>query len=320
MGRIRQHVRMSNRFAEYLTGAFEGAPPSLDVAQYDSSNFKEGANRVKTANIRKMFGQMKVGDLVIVPGTIFDPILFGEISSAFDFRSRRVINARQSAREVQFREVEWYRTDVMRADLPRDLQIYLSKPPAIAYVARDRTTENFFHFAYESYIYHNSSFELLRAPKYSGKDPRETEDANRLVCYFIAAYAAMEKNQLEHFVALDFDQAIEDFYDKDFILSYSQVFRSPGQIGLLAAGVLLGAFVSVCTAIAVNTNAAVSTKTEIHIENKGDDPTLGGQINNLEARVNYLISSMGEKQLSAALKKGHRARKNLGLRSKVRIK
>jgi hypothetical protein len=242
---------MSNRYAEYLTGGFGGSPPPLDPSRFDNSNFKEGTNRVKTANIRKMFGLMHVGDLVVVPGTIFDPILFGEITSGFDYRERRTINARQSAREVHFREVEWNRVDVLRGELPRSLQMYLSKPPAIANVPRDKNTEEFFHYAYESYIYNDHSFELFRAPDYSGKDPRETEDANRLICYFIAAYAAIEEEKLESFLKLDFDQALDKFYNEDLVLSYSQVFRSPGQIGLMAAGVLLGGFVTVCTAIAV---------------------------------------------------------------------
>jgi hypothetical protein len=123
--------------------------------------------------------------------------------------------------------------------------VYLSKPPAIAQVLRSNDTEEFFNLAYPAYVLADRSAVIMDGPKYDGKDPLATIEANYLVSYFIAAFGAIEKDKLPEFAKLNVQGAIAKFYDRSLVQSFSQNFNSPGKYGLIALSAILGAFVSV---------------------------------------------------------------------------
>lgn len=318
--KIRQHVRMSNAIAEHQSRDSTKNPPSPDPGQYSGEPFKERSSTIKAGNVRRLYDSLKVGDLVIVPGSAFNPVLFGEVSQNFNPNLTIMTQSRGSPRKVQYRKVKWYRTDVIRSDLPQILQVYLSKPPAIANVPRDSKTERFFHFAYDSYILRQHSFELFRAPLYQGNDPRATEDANRLITYFSAAYCAIEKDKLSDFINLEFEQAIDKFFDDELIEAYSQVFKSPGQIGMLSAAIVMGGFVSICTNVATSSLTHQEIHSGVEITNSIDSKNYENYKKALEDKINPFLKSLSKKELKNIQNKGYRSKQKLGLTSKAKLK
>lgn len=316
IGEIRQHVRMSNAVDAYEREDFNLGPPSSNPNAYSSDTFKDHSSRIKASNVKKMYGLLSVGDLIVVPGGPFDPLLFGEVSEEFDARQYLSVNNKDAIRDVQFRAVKWTRTNAIRSELPIKLQTYLSKPPAISEVSREKDGEKFYPFAYKSFILDDSSYEYIEAPDYSGKNPRETEDANQLISYFIAAFAAIESDRVKEFALLDFDDALDEFYNPKLVYAYAQVFRSPGYFGMLAAAATLAGFVAAGTTLAVSNISIDSIKNGIRLENSESNNSQSPETKEIQQRLNYLMKSLNEDKLKKLKRKGRRAKQNLGLRTK----
>lgn len=311
---------MSNAFDQYERSNFSETYPSEKLSHYSSEPFSERSSRVKASNIRRMFFDLQVGDLVMVPGGPFDPILFGEITEPFDPQILIPAKARRSERIVQVRRVNWTRTDSMRANIPFDLQKYFQKPPAISRVPRDAGTERLYGFAYESYVLRNLSFQLFDAPGYSGRDPRGTEDTNQLISYLIAACDAIDRGQIEDFASLDWDDAIEAYYNEELVLSYEQVFRSPGHLALMAAAASLAAFVGAGVSVSISSYGVKDVKEGIVITNSENTSKISGIEKDTEKKINYLMNSLGEDKIKKMKKKGVNGNKKLRLRPRSTVK
>jgi hypothetical protein len=224
---IRRHVRMSVAVANYIrTDATK--VPSRNPKFYSDKPFKNRGDTVLASSVRKLFAKMRVGDLVVVPGLMFEPVYFGEITSDFDANDMISVG-RYGVEAIPYRRIRWLNLGVARHLIPQSLQVYLSKPPAIAQVLRSSDTEEFFNLAYPAYVLADRSAVIMDGPKYDGKDPLATIEANYLVSYFIAAFGAIEKDKLPEFAKLDVQAAIAKFYDRSLVQSFSQNFNSPGK-------------------------------------------------------------------------------------------
>lgn len=317
---VRQHVRKSNAFDEYERSNFSESPPSESLTHYSDEPFGERSSRVKASNIRRMFFDLEIGDLIMVPGGPFDPILFGEVEKPFDPELLIRAKSRKTERIVQGRRVTWTRTDALRANIPFDLQKYFQKPPAISRVPRDASTERLYGFAYESYVLRDLSFQLFDAPGYSGRDPRGTEDTNQLVSYLIAAYAAIDRGKIEDFAALDWDDAIEIYYNEELVLSYEQVFRSPGHLALMAAAASLAAFVGAGVSVSISNYDAQDIKKGMTIVNSENTTPTTAIEKDTEKKINFLMKSLGEDKIKKMKKKGINGKQKLRLRPRSTVK
>jgi hypothetical protein len=143
---IRRHVRMSLAIANYIrTNATK--VPSRNPRFYSDKPFKNRGDTVLASSVRKLFGKIKVGDLILVPGLMFEPVYFGEIISDFDTKDTISVG-RYGVEEIPYRRIRWLNLGVARHMIPQLLQVYLSKPPAIAQILRSNDTEKFFNLAY----------------------------------------------------------------------------------------------------------------------------------------------------------------------------
>lgn len=313
---IRQHVRMSQTLRRYHESSVAKTAPSRRASTYSDQPF-DGKGRVLAGNVRKLFAKMKIGDLVIVPGrSAFGDVSFGEIISDFD--PKDTLTVKSFADEIQYRRVRWVTTNVPRQSIPIHLQGYLSKPPAIAAVPRSEFTDEFFSFAYPSFVLADKSAVVLRGPGYDGKNPLDITEANIIVSYFISAFNAIDKNKLAEFSQLEINAAIEKFYNRDLVISYTQNFNSPGKFGLLAASAVLAGFVSMGVAISISQKSPDIFQGEIKVTNsvsplESDVPSEAG------IKLGHLLKSLGKDKIEKVQKYGAESKNKIGLNTPVKI-
>lgn len=317
MDAIRQHVRMAIALHEYHRSGIRNRPPSKNPKTYSDAPFEEHSSRVRAGNVRRLYKEVRAGDLVVVPGAAFQPVLFGEITDDFDPKHQISVPGRDYL-PIQYRSVKWTRTNVSRSDIPVDLQRYFLKPPAVAEIARTDATERIYSYAYDSYILREKSFTFFPGPDYSGNDPLETSEANQLISYFVAAYSAIERNKLDEFASLNMLDAIETYYDKDLLESYVQVFRSPGYFSMMTKVTLLAAFVASGVTIATTNVMPAAITDGIRITNSASANPNKDQ-EHLETQLDFLMKSLKEPQLNEMKEKGNRAKKKLGLSAQSKI-
>jgi hypothetical protein len=197
--------------------------------------------------------------------------------------------------------------------------MYLSKPPAIARVGRSQQTDEFFKFAYPSFVLAEKSAVMIDGPKYDGKDPLATLEANYLVSYFISAFSAIEHDQLAQFADLDVREAISKFYDKSLVLSFSQNFNSPGKFGLVALSAALATFVSAGIALSLKNLNLSDLQGGIEVTNSisPDDAHIAKDSG---IKLDFLFNSLHKKQIDEVNGLAKEAEKHIGLTTPVKVR
>jgi hypothetical protein len=314
--KLRQHTRMSLAMAEYLRGATKRVP-SRNPRTYSDDVFKDRADQVLASNVRKMFGKMKVGDLVVVPGKVFEPVYFGEVGADFS-ADDTIFVERYGDEPIPCRKVRWLNAGVQRIEIPPYLQGYLSKPPAIARVQRSIDTEEFFRLAYPSVVLAEKSAVIMDGPLYDGKNPLATHEANFLVSYFISAFSAIEEEKLEEFSKLDVKSAIEKFYDPELVQSFTQNFNSPGKFGLQALSAALAIFVSAGIAISLLNFTVSELAGGIEVTNSvsAEDAQIASDAG---VKLDYLFNALHKEQIEEINSLAKKAQENVGLETPVQV-
>jgi hypothetical protein len=312
---VRRHVRMSMAIADYVRSVTTKAP-SRNPNLYSDKPFKDRGDGVLANSVRKMFARMKIGDLVIVPGLAYQLVYFAEVISDFD-AADIVSVSRYGDEELPYRRIRWLNIGVARHLIPQHLQGYLSKPPAISQLARSNDTEDFFRLAYPAYVLADRSAVMMDGPKYDGKNPLATIEANYLVSYFIAAFAAIEKDQLKEFASLDVVAAIEKFYDRSLVQSFTQNFNSPGKYGLIALSAILGAFVSV----AISVSLKGFSENDLHqgIEVTNSVSPADAHLKDTGIKLDYLFKSLHQQQIQELNSLAKKSKDNIGLTTPVQV-
>jgi hypothetical protein len=312
---VRQRTRMSIAIADYIR---MGGPkvPSRVPSSYSDAKLEDGPEKTLASNVRKMFGRMKIGDLVVVPGQTFAPVHFGEIISDFDSADTISIE-RYPGEHIPVRRVRWL-NQVPRAMVPYDLQMYLSKPPAAQMVPRMLHTEEFFRLAYPSFVLAEKSAVIMEGPKYDGKHPLATHEANLLVSYFIAAYSAIEQEKLHKFKDLGIHDAIAAYYDADLVQSFSQNFNSPGKFALAAFSAAMAVFVSAGIALSLRGPGEEEFKKGIEVTNS-ISPEDAHIAKDSGVKLQYLYNSLQKKEIDQLKSLADKAKENIGLRTPVQV-
>lgn len=313
--KIRQHTRMSLAMADYVRGD-GGRVPSRNPTAYSEEPFRDNSHRVLASNVRKMFGKMKTGDLVVVPGRMFMPVYFGEVTSEFEANDTISVE-RYADEKTPFRHVRWLNEGVPRHLIPTELQVYISKPPAISLVVRSFQTENFFKLAYRSFVLAEKSAVIMDGPRYNGKNPLATHEANYLISYFISAFSAIELERLDEFAKLDIRSAIARFYDEKLVESFTQNFNSPGKAGLVALSAALATFVSGAIAISLQGYSAEVLSAGIEVTNSvsPDDAHIAKDSG---AKLDLLFKALHKQEIIEVNEYARKAKENIGLTTPVK--
>ena len=313
---LRQHTRASIAIANYARSA-SGNPPSRNPASYSDEPFQDRGKQVLATNIGKMFGKVRKGDLIAVPGRILAPVYFGEIVS--DFTADDVLNVeRYGSEKIPFRRVRWLNAGVPRQQIALELQVYLSKPPAIARVPRSFQTDEFFKYAYPSFVLAEKSAVIMDGPKYDGKNPLATHEANFLVSYFISAFSAIEQERLDDFSKMDVRKAIAAFYDKELVLSFTQNFNSPGKFGLAALSAAMAVFVSAGIAISLQDFSLADLQNGIDVTNS-ISPHDAHIAKDSGIKLDYLFNALHKKEIEEINSLAKQAKDNIGLTTPVQV-
>ncbi|WP_322516485.1 hypothetical protein SR870_02560 [Rhodopseudomonas palustris] len=312
---VRQRTRLSMAVADYVRKG-DGQPPARNPSNYSDAKLDDGPEKTLASNIRKMFAKMKAGDLIVVPGQTFAPVHFAEIISDFSANDTIEID-RYPGEQIPVRKVRWL-SQVPRAMVPSELQVYLSKPPAAQMVPRGFQNDQFFRLAYPSFVQAEKSAVMMEGPRYDGKHPLATHEANVLVSYFISAFNAIELNRLQQFTTLDVDQAIAAFYAPALVDSFSQNFNSPGKFGLVAFSAIMATFVSAGIAVSLLGPSDAQLAGGIEVTNS-ISPQDSHAAKSAGVKLQYLYNALQKQEIDRLSDLADKAEKNIGLRTPMKV-
>jgi len=316
---VRRHLRMSDQIYRWLIGARE-EPPSRNPNAYaaDPGNSREPGYRrfiQEIGNIQRLFNEVQVGDLILSPPIgHYNELLIGEVASPWD--ARQVMEAPQLGDErVPYREVVWIRQNISRRDFPPRVARALQNPHAVSEFDAIYY-EDVYKAVYRTFLWGPRSKIDFIADRYSSHDPLETYEGAFLIKYFIAAYGALERNEIQNFHALEPDDAIRQYYNPDLVIEFSQNFNSPGQFTLLGAA-LLAVFVGVSVAIATDP-ADLDVLLNNFDLNAGENPVPEEDVERVKDNIRDLIDGIGRERLNRIKQEfGEKAREKLNLKSEI---
>jgi hypothetical protein len=302
-GEVRRYLREPINFSrpQALT-AYQTSIPSVN-GRPDRSFIAD------LGNIRTMFVDLKVGDLVIMtPSNHYDSLLIGEVKSEWSID--HVMDMPENEEYgLPFREVSWLSHDLTRRDFPARVAQRLQNRKAITRVDSDYY-EPILRLIYHAYIWGNTSKIDIFAPSYDSNDPTSTAEASALIKYAVALAIALEKNELNAFYDLTIDDAVNAYFDPLFVIQISQSFGSPG--GYIAR--LVG------TAAAIAAGAAVA----LALHDEGQPVAQARQ--HIAAQVELAASQPGAdkerlEQLGQSLRAGknHDVQARYGRAAKVKL-
>lgn len=191
------------------------------------------------SNIKTMFVDMKVGDLVIMTQTDhYAPLLIGMVTSKWSDDDTFLLPKEEYT--TPFRRVRWLSHGLTRRDFPALVARRLQNRKAITKVDPE-VYEDIFRLVHRSYIWGNTSKIDIFAPGYSSHDPTATYEASFIIKYAIALYGAALADELDNFHALSVDDAAREYFDPVLALQVAQTFGSPGGyiVRLIGGGALV---------------------------------------------------------------------------------
>jgi hypothetical protein len=314
---LRQRIRYSEALkrARGLTNAGGG---TITRALYSGAPANDTTIPLRV--IRHMFHNMNAGDLVITPtGGLHEPVIFGEVRAPFN-PNEKVRLSRYNFADANARGVRWLDTNATLADIPYAISDRIRRPPAVRQLARDKSTERLFDFAYKSYIKAGEGWSLISAPGYGGADPLALVAPTELVAFCVALYNASKMSA--NISSLSFDQIIAQYYDASDVERFGSKFASPGRFSFLSSDAALSVYVTAAVAALVLGASAFGSaqRPTVEIQN-----TAGGadtEISQSQMQLNYALNALGDAALKEALEKADTSRRQVNLKSdaKVRVK
>lgn len=267
--------------------------------------------------VKHLFQNMTEGDLVVVPGWgAYANVLFGEVMGSVNFDQKDRIYPHAYA-DIQYRNVKWLSTERTKAELG-GLVKYVNKPPAIAEVARNPYNDEFFDFAYDSYIMEDKSWSTITAPKYRSNDPSAISDSVKIVEFAVATFWAIEKGL--SLSGLSFDEVIEKYYSTDGIEHFGLSYASPGRLDFKARNTRLSIYVAsvVAMACAGALSGCKAAATPINVENsETPSPQLNADLKN---QIDVLVTQIDAPTAQQLEKKGAHAVRTTGINTPIAVR
>ncbi|WP_230631138.1 hypothetical protein [Sphingomonas sp. Leaf37] len=264
------------------------------------------------SNLRTMFVDMKVGDVVIMtPSNHYDPLLIGEVKTRWN--DNEVLHLpEQGENAVPYRSVNWLSHSLSRRDFPVQVARRLQNRKAITRI--DETYyESIFRFLYHAYVWGNISKLDIFGPQYNSNDPTATAEASFIVKYAIAYYSAFAKGEVDLFNDLSLEDAADAYFDPEIALQVAQAFGSPG--GYVAKLIGSGAAIAVAMVIATTLSSEANDPAAVHqqVTAQATEVTSGHRFD-----VGIDLSALGNsfragKTAEIRVKYGRPARAKLGM-------
>jgi hypothetical protein len=317
---IRQAIRQSVAMQEHhsTTGSI---PPSDALTDYDDEPFRDGGLQSFTGSISRLYGQARVGDLIIVPGRdvhdgLSRPVIrIGEIASDFDpldtFKGRR-----RSSYFVPYRKIRWLNT-VPRKSISLYLERKIGKPPAVREIKIARDTEDILKFAYASYVYDGSSSSSVLADRYDGSDFLYLNRSSDLIAFLASGHAVFSQNDTSVIRIRNIKDFTNEHFAEASIDNIEIDFASPGFWRIVGGSASLAAFVALGIAVLSSGLSADDLISGIEVVNSVSPSD--GTADALQDSMNLLLKSIEKLSLENALKDATEARKVIGLQSSTKL-
>ncbi|MBP2534095.1 hypothetical protein [Agrobacterium tumefaciens] len=247
---LRNLLRMSRAIANWRRNGEKGEPPSRDPSKHTVANPAVQTPKLAHA-IFDLYHEAKPGDLVIIPGKGYNSTVYiGEFVGEFD-PEHRVSSIRYPAELIPARKVRWLPAALAKGQFNRRLIRLMQNRQAIIQINGDAEHREIYNIAYGDYIWKESSGSLIRVTE-EEIDLNDLNKAVDLTNYFAAQYLALKKGELSKFLELDFHNAIEAYYDKNYFGGVSVEIHSPGYFNRRMKDALLAGYVSAMLALSAS--------------------------------------------------------------------
>ena len=310
---LRQRLRYSNAMVA-ARGLINPSGATIRRAAFET---KPGGDvTIGLRTVRHLFTNAKLGDLVGTPtGGLYSPLLFGEIASHF-IPDDKIMVSPFDYGDINYRRVQWLKTDVRTIDLPYSLASLVRKPPAVAEIARTAESERLFDYAYKSYVKGGEGWSLISAPGYDGHNPLALITPNEVIAFCVALYYASEKKA--DISGMSYEELIDQFYSSEEIESYGVTFASPGRLAFKSKNFKMAVFVT--CAVAILTTAGIEAAHHPHVNLVSSVPANVSEMQPSEQQLNFALNAMGRPVITKAVEKAQKAKDQVGLKSDASVK
>jgi hypothetical protein len=223
---LRNKLRMARRISNWRRrGAPEGDEPSRDPETYAVANPTITPRYVHEAYA--LYATAKAGDLIIVPGKGYDStVFFGEFVNDFD-ANFTIETDRYPGEHLPARKVKWLPVTLAKGQFDQRLIKLMQNRQAIINITRELDCRAVYSRAYGNYVWKESSGNLIKVTK-AIIDLNDLNKAVDLTNYFACQYIALCKGELDKFLTLQFNEAIDAYYDKEYFGGVNVEIHSPG--------------------------------------------------------------------------------------------
>ena len=265
---LRNHLRMARRIAAwYKSGAKDDNKPSRDPADYEVKNPAVDAPRFVN-EVRDLYAEPRAGDLIVIPGKGYNStVFFGEFATDFE-PGFSVTSRRYPYEKIPARRVNWLEVHLAKGQFPARLIKLMQNRQAIISITQEQDLRAIYEFAYQEYIWKETSGSFLKVKK-DVIDVKDLADAFDLTNYFACQYIALKKGELDKFLKLPFDDAIEAYYDRSYFGGVSVEIHSPGYFGRPMKDVMLAGYVSAMLALS-GANVTALAASQVVVENSAN--------------------------------------------------
>lgn len=258
---LRNLLRMARRISSWRnSGAKEDDNPSRVPDDYAVKNPSPNPPKLLHAVV-DLYGEAKAGDLIVVPGPGYNSTVYiGEFKGEFD-HEHKVDSIRYAGETIPARRVTWLPVALAKRQFNSRLIRLMQNRQAIIQVHNEEDRREIYNIAYGDYVWKESSGNLIRVTK----DEIDLNDLNKavdLTNYFASQYIALKLGELDNFLKLDFNAAIDQYYDKSYFGNVSVEVHSPGFFARKMKNSMLAGYVSAMLALSgagVTAQEAVDT-------------------------------------------------------------
>ncbi|KLK91469.1 hypothetical protein AA309_20325 [Microvirga vignae] len=195
-----------------------------------------------------LYSDGRAGDLIIIPGKGYNStVYFGEFVNGFD-PNLTVESVRYPGERIPARKVRWLPVNLAKGQFNRRLIRLMQNRQALIRITREEDRREVYSHTYGDYVWRESSGNLIRVTE----DEIDLYDLNKavdLTNYFASQYLALKKGELSTFLQLEFNQAIDRYYDKRYFGGVNVEIHSPGYFGRPMKDALLAGYVSAMLAL-----------------------------------------------------------------------
>lgn len=255
---VQRLLRMAREIRSWRNAGGQGDGPSRDPAKY-----KAGGDTARFLHeVEDLYTDAKAGDLIIAPGQGYGrTLLIGEFANNFD-PNFVVYPPREKGEKIPARKVHWLHVEASKRDFSGRLVRLFQNRQAIIRITNPDDRHEVYERTYGDYVWKETSGNLVRVTA-AESDLHDLAKAFDLTNYFAAQYLALKKGELDQFVALPMEDALEKYYDKTYFGGVGIEIHSPGFLARVTKTAAMASYISVMLALSAQGVSAQDASTAV---------------------------------------------------------